>query len=649
MKWNVDTNNSSVAGASWSGNDNDNRSALTATPALNSVIPTSQWYRLSVTAWNTNPKNTNHVGINDFSGFGIINNTGHTVTVKFRRPKQELGSKVTDWSPNPDDTIEAIKEVNTKWDVANGQIQGKVTESQVNNILNGKGYATQSWAETMFQMKSDSITLQAVRDNITNGIQNQVNDTKNQVNAAKNQISGLQNASRGDLSNICRNPNFMDGSTAGWQGVTASTGNGSSPAKYYGCIQQRDAYYGDWFTVAAGDQYFFSIFAWQDTSPNHFNFGFVYEQTDGHWNWNTSLTFTPTDHLKTKRGSITIPNNVVKARIWVQIDAQSNFGHWYFTNVVAKRNDAISAINITPDQIKIASNKIVIDGNTDIHGTLRVPDVKLAGRNGNVDLSGDGINITKTNGAGINIANNGIQLTANTNGQNEVEGVLTTAWSMNNKNQNGIGLVITPEQTLGRPYGGDILTIGSMVAPGTIHAAMVFDATGINPDYRRGFNWFAPHTLSGDGGVLRFPGAQDDLMLYPGNMPGSRQSDYSQPTLRLVNGNRQGSAGIQFQWDDIVPFGRIETSHSVMTPVYPQGDETNAGLAIGWVSWFGNSGYTQGRMPMIHRVNGNMHVNAGFAFFPDGNVVYWNGSKRANLTWAFAKYDPYYEPDFGGF
>ena len=185
LKWNVDTNNSSVAGASWSGNDNDNRSALTATPALNSVIPTNQWYRLSVTAWNTNPKNTNHVGINDFSGFGIINNTGHTVNVKFRRPKQELGSKATDWSPNPDDFVEAIKEVNTKWDVANGQIQGKVTETQVNNILNGKGYATQSWAQTMFQMKSDSITLQAVRDNITNGIQNQVNSIDQKLNNTK--------------------------------------------------------------------------------------------------------------------------------------------------------------------------------------------------------------------------------------------------------------------------------------------------------------------------------------------------------------------------------------------------------------------------------------------------------------------------------
>lgn len=80
---------------------------------------------------------------------------------------------------------EAIKEVNTKWDVANGQIQGKVTATDVNNILNGKDYATQSWAQTMFQMKSDSITLQAVRDNITNGIQNQVNNINNRVTNAQ--------------------------------------------------------------------------------------------------------------------------------------------------------------------------------------------------------------------------------------------------------------------------------------------------------------------------------------------------------------------------------------------------------------------------------------------------------------------------------
>lgn len=549
---------------------------------------------------------------------------------------------------------EAIREVNTKWDVANGQIQGKVTETQVNNILNGKGYATQSWAQTMFQMKSDSITLQAVRDNITNGIQNQVNSIDNRINDTNNridttnsnlnstnnnlnnvsgQVNGLKEDTIGDLSNICRNPNFRDGSTRGWEGVGSSTGNGQSPSKYYGGTDQRDAYYGDWFPVASGDNYYFSAFAWQDTSSNNFNLGFIYQKTDGNYSWQTAVSFNTNENFRTKQGTINIPSGVVKARIWIQIDAASNFGNWYFTNVNVRKNDVISQINITPDQIKIASNKIVIDGNTDIHGTLRVPDVKLAGRNGNVDLSGDGINITKTNGAGINIASNGIQLTANTNGQNEIEGVITTAWSMNNKNQNGIGLVITPEQTLGRPYGGDILTIGEMVAPGTIHAGMVFDATGINPDYKRGFNWFAPHTLNGDGGVLKFPGAQDDLMLYPGNMPESRQSEYSQPTLRLVHGNSQGSAGVQFQWYDIVPFGRITSSMSYVSAV---GTDDDGGITVSWYSY--GAWYNGRKAPsIVYRGSDGNRGNGGIVFYPYGEVCFWQGDFHSNLRWSGMK------------
>lgn len=593
-------------------------------------------------------------------------------TLIISHPKWEIGNKATDWSPAPEDTVEAIKELNTKWDVANGKIEGRVTETQVNNILNGKGYATQSWAQTMFQMKSDSITLQAVRDNITNGIQNQVNDTRNQINGLQNQFNtqtGI-NLLKGtaDFSGPWFNKNGKGWSCNGeWQPPTSENKSERNNNVVY--QDSGHAWDGLGQTVELNTgEYTFSMWMWPTLSGNEsmniyvgdsqyggtakVNYsGYSYSASQPQNRWILVKTYLTV----TQGGKLSIRPELNQASGTIHV-ASYMLQHGHVENPVwapapddLAPKSIISSINITPDQIKIASNKIVIDGNTDIHGVLRVPDVKLAGRNGNVDLSGDGINITKTNGAGINIASNGIQLTANTNGQSEIEGVITTAWSMNNKNQNGIGLVITPEQTLGRPYGGDILTIGEMVAPGTIHAAMVFDATGINPDYKRGFNWFAPHTLNGDGGVLRFPGAQDDLMLYSGNMPESRQSEYSQPTLRLVHGNSQGSAGIQFQWDDIVPFGRIETSHSVMTPVYPQGDETNAGLAIGWVSWFGNSAYTQGRMPMIHRVNGNMHVNAGFAFFPDGNVVYWNGSKRANLTWAFAQYDPYYEPEFGGF
>lgn len=444
---------------------------------------------------------------------------------------------------------EKLGELHSKWEVANGQIQGKVTETQVNDILNGKGYATQSWAQTTFQMKKDSITLQAVRDNITNDIQKQVNGINNKIDTQtldSADINNMRTQGHYFVKNLANSP------ISGWVYVDI-TGNNSDRLK-------QDVY--------------------QDSGYEH------------------------------------------RSRRW--------FGNsWTEWTTDVNNKNVVSQINITPDQIKIASNKIVIDGDTDIHGVLRVSDVKLAGRNGFVDLSGDGINITKNNGAGINIANNGIQLTANTNGQNEIEGVITTAWNLNNKNQNGIGLIVTPEQDLGKPYGGDILTIGSMLPAGIVHAAMVFDATGITGG-NKGFNWFAPHTLDGSGGVLRFPGAQDDLMLYAGNIPGSRQSQWNQPTMRLVNGENHGSAGLQIQWDDLVPFGRITSSMSYMSAV---GTDGNDGLTVSWYSWPG--WYGGRKVPsLISTSPDGSHRNGGFAFYPGGEVCFWQGDFRSNFRWS---------------
>ncbi|MFR0543601.1 phage specificity protein [Limosilactobacillus reuteri] len=569
------------------------------------------------------------------------------------------------WADSSDDFVEAIKEVNTKWDVANGQIQGKVTATEVNNILNGKGYATQSWAQTMFQMKSNSITLQAVRDNITNGIQNQVNDTKNQVNAAKNQISGLQNASRGDLSNICRNPNFMDGSTAGWQGVTASTGNGSSPAKYYGCIQQRDAYYGDWFTVAAGDQYFFSIFAWQDTSPNHFNFGFVYEQTDGHWNWNTSLTFTPTDHLKTKRGSITIPNNVVKARIWVQIDAQSNFGHWYFTNVVAKRNDAISAINITPDQIKIASNKIVIDGNTDIHGDLRTDRVRLVGKQGAIDMTGDtGIKLTNNDGSSMLLERGNIDLMYKNDfrmnidsslmtimqrnqftGQNKPIAILNigSSWNHSNNQIRGADIRYNPGNVNDvNLHGADYLALSynkPNLTPGeaNIKPQLVMAYQDLKFDenhylWRKGVNVADDLTIQEyqrinvgyrDKEDQSGKWTNDPLMIHRMQWSNSYQADRYQPTIRLgYSKDSMGHAGVTFLWDQVKPFGDRDISD--LGSIWFNGQR----FVFGWAShkrMFGNQ-----QQPAFMRLDDKGEIMSGIAFTPGST---WDlGSGAWNIT-----------------
>lgn len=312
--------------------------------------------------------------------------------------KIEKGNKPTEWSLAPEDTLEAIKEVNTKWDVANGQIQGKVTATDVNNILNGKGYATQSWAQTMFTMKSDAITLQAVRDNITNGIQNQVNS--------------LQGKLDGDLSNLCHNPTFSHG-LEGWNSShLAVEGPWSEmPTPKNGTLFVRDAYYGDYFPVSKGERYYTSVFAHNGDSAT-FVLGLCFQLKDGSLSW---LSGSNVPGLQTGKfdGYVDVPDNAVSAKIWVSIQKFDNFGWVRFTNVVVKKNDAISQINITPDQVKIASNKIEIDGNTYIHGTLNVPEVKLQGKKGLVNLAGDsGLELLSNDGNKVEVGSSGIKLSS---------------------------------------------------------------------------------------------------------------------------------------------------------------------------------------------------------------------------------------------
>lgn len=233
--------------------------------------------------------------------------------------KLERGPVATPWTPAPEDTADQIKQLNTKWDVANGQIQGKVTETDVNNILNGKGYVTQSWAQTMFQMKSDSITLQTVRDNITNGIQNQVNGINKKID-----------------TQILDSANIDQMKTQGHYFVKNLTGN---PI-------------GSWVYV--------------DVTGNN--------------------------------------NDRLKQEVYQDNGYEHRSRRWYgsywteWTTDVNNKN-IVSQINITPDQIKIASNKIVLDGDTEIKGTAFIPSAAIK------DITADKITTGTLDVGKLNIKN----------------------------------------------------------------------------------------------------------------------------------------------------------------------------------------------------------------------------------------------------
>ena len=269
------------------------------------------------------------------------------------KPKLEEGNQATDWSPSPED---------------------KANQSDYSAL---------------------SQTVQTIRSEVTNninGLQSQITQNANNINLKVNAI--------GDLSNICLNPNFMDGSTSVWENISSSVGNTISPSKFYGCLSIRDGFYGNMFPVATGDKYYFSIYAWQDQSLHNFSIGFAYLLKDGSWNWQPALTFSPNESGREKTGTITIPSNVVKARIWVQIDAYSDYGHWWFTNVNVRKNDTLAQINVAAGTTLIQNDKIYMDASSTVFsGKAFIPDAAIT------NISADKINTGTLDAGRINVIN----------------------------------------------------------------------------------------------------------------------------------------------------------------------------------------------------------------------------------------------------
>lgn len=267
--------------------------------------------------------------------------------------KLEEGNQATDWSPAPED---------------------KANQSDYSAL---------------------SQTVRTIRSEVTNninGLQSQITQNANNINLKVNAV--------GDLSNICLNPNFMDGSTLGWENISSSTGNGGSPSKFYGGISIQDGFYGNMFSVSAGDKYYFSVFAWQDQSSHNFSIGLAYLQKDGSWNWQHAITFAPSEGGREKTGTITIPSNAVKARIWVQIDAYSDYGNWWFTNVNVRKNDTLAQINMSAGTTLIQNDRIYMDASSTVFsGKAFIPNAAIT------NISADKINTGTLDAGRINVIN----------------------------------------------------------------------------------------------------------------------------------------------------------------------------------------------------------------------------------------------------
>ncbi|WP_225361101.1 phage specificity protein [Limosilactobacillus reuteri] len=875
------------------------------------------------------------------------------------------------WSDSSDDFVEAIKEVNTKWDVANGQIQGKVTATDVNNILNGKGYATQSWAQTMFQMKSDSITLQAVRDNITNGIQNQVNNINNRVTNAqvgeRNLVVGtnrgtvgwhvdpgngtastdiaLLNGTKGlhinntkkstswwvvsypfDMGKLKPNTYYTisfdiqtsentnggaiidlaRGDSSGSPFIEGRGGNITTRGgeithitrtlKTGGNIENNgQALYIN--SIAFGSSNVVNIanlmivegtqssvwkpapedqgsgqnllrgtadFSWPTGIGMNNSFEFNYERFDDStiamhlWNiksngtgiytkWGGAFpdgqiqvgeqyTFSfdvkgsgkfltvknesepgkgmltldgvnvPSEwarvsvagtiqaldkafiiyfaqganvwikNVKIERGAIATPwtphpfddkdkgvnllkstaywnpadwnhisNNVWYDDGWVDSSGHKAYGHhtawqglgqtvyvtqgvytwsakiylngldsndfvypymgdgqyngtaqvqdirrpmlgvndqnrWidYSTTFYVKNagnlcvrpelnrdhgnihvgsqklehgmvatpwtpspydsdpKNIVSAINITPDQIKIASNKIVIDGNTDIHGVLRVPEVRLQGKSGMIGLDGNkGIIISSADTLfQTRVTKFGMDLLTTTNGQKEIMGGITTGFSTNNGNLNGISIVLDTQQKLGYPYGGDFFSIGNTTSivnddNRSWNRAMDYDASG--QLHQGGFMWYEKSYLTGEGqniyvGGVRGNGnsAYDPILIGTHQWDKAAQSNVPQPLITLgYGGTSNSNSGLGLVWNQMKPYGNWDITD--VNDIWYDGQH----FRFTWVSH--PEMMSNASCPAFIRLDGNGAIASGICF-AWGSVWAMGAARGGNIV-----------------
>ena len=285
--------------------------------------------------------------------------------------------------------------------------------------------------------------------------------------------------------------------------------------------------------------------------------------------------------------------------------------------------------NMTDVQMRLDSGGVTINGNTTINGELNAQDVVLKGKSSTMALNGDGGVGIFDNAGKFGMRLTGAKLNFDLMYNNEMEklgGIISTKNTAAN-NVNGIHLYVTPQQILGKPYGGDEIGIGKQTALSgstNIQSAMVYNATGVSKE--EGFHWYKPSYLeTTEGRTIKVVGAHDPLIWRALKWGASTQGDYYQPFLSLgYNDDTVGDSGIGFYWNSVKLAGSVDMSDA---RIWMVGAEAN--LRFGWTNW---SDWT-GKIPSMYRTEwGKTQGTGGIGIGGDGNVILFGGGKRWDMN-----------------
>lgn len=279
-------------------------------------------------------------------------------------------------------------------------------------------------------------------------------------------------------------------------------------------------------------------------------------------------------------------------------------------------------------EVAITSGGVTINGNTKINGELQAQNMVLKGKTSTMALNGDGgVGIFDNSGKfGMRLTGAKLNFDLMYNNKMEKLGGIISVKNTKENNINGIQLYITPLQTLGKPYGGDEISIGKMTNLNSQHidSAMVYNGSGAGK--AEGFHWYKPSYLeSTEGRTIRVADAHDPLIWRSLKWNTSTQGDFYQPFLSLgYNDDTVGDSGIGFYWNSIKLAGSVDMSDA---KIWMGGAEAN--LKFGWTSW---SDWT-GKIPSMYRTEwGKMQSTGGIGIGGDGNVILFGGNKRWDMN-----------------
>lgn len=312
---------------SWSATLNISSSLTSQYNKITFTTPSGKQFHPYVTAYLSHPDGGTNENNNDaISGKAYI-----------KKLKLEEGNFDTDYSHAPEDTITSIQrnttaidenskalklkadatEVNNLKGTVNShsasinlfsdQLKSMVTESKVNDIINGKGFTTQSTVQSIVNQKAGQLS-----ESIT-----QLDTTFK---------TGMENSVQ-----LVRKSDFEDGSKGNWTvtGVVPAT-NPAPPAELgqsgMKVLQTnvRDSYEeGIWYSVKPGEK--FDVDFWcAPSSAFHTNLGLVFtDKNKNNWNWQGIQT-DQSGQWKHYTGTITAPANASFAKPWYQMDKPAN-------------------------------------------------------------------------------------------------------------------------------------------------------------------------------------------------------------------------------------------------------------------------------------------------------------------------------------